>query len=131
MVYLLVLAMVDGQMPDISSVLAMVAGFAFFAVLAMIIATAFCAFYIGMIGVPLAWALGRRVGEPAGLAVAMAAALAGAVIVSAVFEAWPFGGEWGVTAIAFTYALPAGLFYRRAVLDARSLSPFAEPEPAA
>ena len=45
------------------------------------------------------------------------------------FGGWPLFGEadWLFALMVFAYALPAGLLYRRAVLDARMLNPFVDP----
>jgi hypothetical protein len=97
------------------------------------IGTAFCAFYIAIVGVPVAWLLGRRLNTPLGLGVAVGlAALSGAALGSAFWVAPVFGdGGWLFALMVMAYALPAGLFYRQAVLSSRSLSPYAEAESAA
>lgn len=119
--------------PDLATVFAAGLGTLFLLMLATIIASGFCAFYIVLIGVPLAWLLGRRLATPLGLALAVAGAVAGALMAAALFDAWPFGTDvgWPFTAMVTAYALPAGLLYRKAVLGARLFSPFDEPEPAA
>lgn len=95
----------------------------------IIIATVFCAIYIGVVGVPIAALLGARLDTPTGLAVAVGAALATGLAAMAVFGFRPLFGEvdWPFALMVFAYALPAGLLYRRAVLNARLLGPFAEP----
>ena len=101
-----------------------------FALLTMMaIGTLFCAAIVALIGVPVAWAMGRRLGSPLGLAVAAGAALvAGGMLGSAFWSSPLFGDDGPLYALMILgYALPAGLLYRRAVLDARSLSLFAEP----
>ncbi len=108
-------------------------GLLFLMLITTTIGTAFCAFYIAIVGVPIAWLLGRRLAAPLGLAVAVGiAVLAGAVLGSAFWAAPVFGNGGGLFALmVMAYALPAGLFYRRSVLTARSLSPYAEAEPVA
>jgi hypothetical protein len=94
----------------------------------MAIGTVFCAAIIALIGVPVAWAMGRRLDSQLGLAVAAGAALvAGGMLGSAFWSSPLFGDDGPILALMILgYALPAGLFYRRAVLSARSLSVFAE-----
>ncbi len=122
-----------GGWPSLGTLFAAGLGTLFLLLLAVIIATGFCAFHILLIGVPLAWLLGRRLATPLGLAVAVAGAVAGALMAAALFDAWPFGTDvdWPFTAMVMAYALLAGLLYRKSVLGARLLSPFAEPEPTA
>jgi hypothetical protein len=95
----------------------------------MAIGTVFSALVITLIGVPVAWAVGNRLGSSLGLAVAAGAALvAGGALGIAFWRAPMFeddGPLYGLMILA--YALPAGLFYRRAVLAARTFSRFAEP----
>jgi len=108
-------------------------GLLFWMLITTTIGTAFCAFYIAIVGVPVAWLLGRRLAAPLGLGVAVClAVLAGAVLGSAFWASPVFGdGGWLFALIVMAYALPAGLFYRRAVLMSRSLSPYADAQPAA
>lgn len=99
------------------------------AVIVVLVATVPCAFYIGLVGLPIAALMGRRLERPEGLAVALGAAFAGALVSTFVFEAWPFGPaeSWPFGALVLVYALPAGVTYRQSVLSARQFSPFAEP----
>ena len=94
----------------------------------MAIGTVFCAVIIALIGVPVAWAMGRRLGSSLGVAVAAGAALvAGGALGIAFWHAPMFeddGPLFGLMVLA--YALPAGLLYRRAVLAARLFSTFDE-----
>jgi hypothetical protein len=101
----------------------------FAALMMMAIGTVFCAFIIALVGAPVAWALGGRLGSQFGLALAAGAALViGGVLGSAFWSSPLFGDDGPLFALMIlAYALPAGLFYRRAVLSARSLSLFAEP----
>lgn len=96
-----------------------------------LIGTFFCAFYIALVGVPVAFLMGRRLAGPLGLGVAIALALATGLVAAGVLGASPvWGGDgWLLPVLATAYALPAGLFYRRAVLTSRILSPWDEPEP--
>lgn len=105
------------------------------ALLTLVIATmstVFCAFYIALVGVPVAWLLGRRLDSPLGLAAAVGVALLMGAGTSRLFWSAPvFEQDWWIfTLMVMAHALPAGLFYRRAVIDARSLSLFAEPDTA-
>lgn len=113
---------------EMEDALYVIPGFVLLMLLVTTVATVFCALHIALVGVPLAWLLGQRLDTPAGLAISSVAALASALVVCAVFGAWPFGTAetWPFTALVAAYALPSGLLYRRAVLAARSFSPFAE-----
>lgn len=95
-----------------------------------LVGTVFCAFYIALFGVPVAWLLRGRLDTPFGLGVAMAIAVAaGAASVGVIVGLAPLGTEHLLLgALISAYALPAGILYRRAVLAARSFSPFVEPE---
>ncbi|MFM7404090.1 MAG: hypothetical protein ACKO1N_08370 [Erythrobacter sp.] len=89
-----------------------------------------CALYIALVGVPVAFLLGRRLDGPIGLSVAVGIALAtglASAIGLATNSLWE-ENAWIFPALVTVYALPGGLFYRREVLAARSFSPFAEPE---
>jgi hypothetical protein len=104
-------------------------GIVFAGLVMMSIGTVFSALIIALIGVPVAWALGSRLASPLGLAVAAGAALVtGGVLGSAFWRAPVFEDDGPLLGLMIlAYALPAGLFYRRAVLAARTFSPFAEP----
>ncbi|MFM7379304.1 MAG: hypothetical protein ACKO1O_14440 [Erythrobacter sp.] len=106
-------------------------GLVFWLLLTTVIGTFFCAFYIALVGVPVAFLLGRRLAGPLGLGVAIGIALATGVAAAGIIGAdslW--GGDgWFFPVLATAYALPGGLFYRRAVLTSRALSPWDEPEP--
>lgn len=101
----------------------------FAALMMMAIGTVFCAFIIALVGAPVAWALGGRLGSQFGLALAAGAALVTGGVLGSAFWSCPLFGDDGplFALMILAYALPAGLFYRRAVLSARSLSLFAEP----
>lgn len=105
-------------------------GLLFLMLMMTTIGTAFCAFYIAIVGAPVAWLLGRRLALPLGLGVAVGmAVITGAVLGSAFWTAPVFGDDGLFFAsIVMAYALPAGPFYRQAVVTARSLSLHAEPE---
>ncbi len=94
------------------------------------IGTMICAFYIAVVGVPVAWLFGRKLATRVGLFVAIGTALVAGAGAGGIIGVRSLSNEleWLFALLVFAYALPAGLFYRRAVLDARSLSPFAEPE---
>ena len=126
-------AAVDGVLteglPAPLMVLQMILAAMIVAIIPVIVATVACAFYIGIVGVPLAALLGARLGTPLGLAVALGAALVTGLAAMVAFGGWPMSGEagWLFALMVFAYALPAGLLYRRAVIDARLISPFAAP----
>ncbi len=122
-------AVIAKGLPDPIVALQMALGGLMVAILPIIIATVFCAIYIGVVGVPIAALFGARLDTPAGLAVAIGAALATGLAAMVVFGFRPLFGEvdWQFALMVFAYALPAGLLYRRAVLAARQISPFAEP----
>ena len=122
-------AVIANGLPDPIVALQMALGALMVAILPIIIATVFCAIYIAVVGVPIAAFLGGRLDTPAGLAVAVGAALVAGLAAMAAFGFRPLFGEvdWQFALMVFAYALPAGLLYRRAVLNARLLSPFADP----
>jgi hypothetical protein len=95
----------------------------------MAIGTVLCAMLVALIGVPVAMLLGHRLGSPFGLAMAAGLALlTGAALGSGFWFAPIFEEDgWLLALLILTYALPSGLFYRREVLTARQLSPFADP----
>ena len=104
-------------------------GIIFAGLVMMAIGTVVSALFVALIGVPVALMMGRRLGSPLGMAVAAGAALvAGGLLGSAFWRAPVFGTDGPLFALMIlAYALPAGLFYRREVLAARQISPFAEP----
>ena len=129
--WLAVAAWIADGLPDPLTLLKYVLAMAMVAILPIIIATVFCAIYVGLVGVPLAALLGRRLETPLGLVVAIGAAVLAGGAATAAFGVRPLFStpDWQFSLMVFAYALPAGLFYRRAVLTARRLSRFAEPEP--
>jgi hypothetical protein len=127
--WLLAESFIRDGLPDLAIIIAAILGLGLLAFFTIIIATVFCAVYIALIGVPLASLMGRRLATPLGLVVACLAALSAGTIASAAFGVWPLFDtpDWRFALLVFAYALPAGLLYRRAVINARMLSPFAEP----
>lgn len=123
----------DAGLSGLSELVGGVFALGFVAMIVMLVATVFCAFYIGLLGLPIAALMGRRLERPEGLAVALGTAFAGALVATAIFEAWPFGPieSWSFGVLVLAYALPAGVLYRQSVLSARQLSPFAELAPPA
>jgi hypothetical protein len=103
-------------------------GLSILAIFMMVVGTLYCAFYIGIVGLPIAALMGRNLERPQGLAAAFGAAFAGALLVTGVFGFWPFGPaeSWPFGTLVLTYSLPAGVTYRRSVLSARRLSAFAD-----
>jgi hypothetical protein len=122
-------AVIADGLPDPVIALQMALGLLAVAIIPIIIATVLCATYIGVVGVPIAALLGARLDTPTGLAVAVGAALATGLAAMVVFGFRPLLGEvdWQFALMVFAYALPAGLLYRRAVINARQLNPFADP----
>jgi hypothetical protein len=120
-------AVIADGLPDPVLALQMTLATIMVAFIPIIVATVFCAIYIGVVGVPIAAWLGARLETPTGLAVAVGAALATGLAAMAIFGFRPLLGEvdWQFALMVFAYALPAGLLYRRAVLNARLLSPYA------
>lgn len=96
-----------------------------------VIGTLFCAFYIAVVGVPVAFLLGRRLAGPLGLGVAIGIPLATGLAVAGAYgtaSVWR-DDAWIFPLLVTAFALPGGLFYRRAVLTSRALSRWDEPEP--
>ncbi|WP_285711386.1 hypothetical protein [Erythrobacter oryzae] len=102
-----------------------------FLLLTILVATPVCALTAALVGVPLASLLGRRLAGPLGLAAAVGIPLAMGLAVAGSLGAASVWGEdvWIFPVLTTAYALPGGLFYRRAVLTSRALSPWDEPEP--
>lgn len=115
-------------LPDFLFVLKLIPGVGLAAITTIIIATVFCAFYISLVGLPLAALLGHRLDSLFGLSVAVLASVLAAIAVTGAFGVWPMFGtpDWQFAVLVAGYALPAGLLYRRAVIGARQINPFAE-----
>jgi hypothetical protein len=126
--WLAIAAVIAEGLADPVFVLKLIPGVIVAGVIAIIIATVLCAFYIGLVGAPLAALLGHRLDSRLGLTVAVASAVITAIVALAAFGMWPLFDtpDWQFALLVFAYALPAGLLYRRAVLTARQFSPFAE-----
>ena len=126
--WLAIAAVIAEGLPDPLFVLKIIPGLALALMMAIIIATVLCAFYIGLVGAPLAALLGQRLDSRFGLAVAVLSAVIAAIVALAAFGLWPLFDtpDWQFALLVFAYALPAGLLYRRAVLAARQFSPFAQ-----
>ena len=99
--------------------------------LTILISTPVCVFCMAVVGVPVAFLLGFRLAGPLGLCLTIGIALAMGLAVAGGLGAASVRGKdvWIFPVLVTAYALPGGLFYRRAVLTSRALSPFAEPEP--
>lgn len=126
--WLAIAAVIAEGLADPLFVLKIIPGVIVAGVIAIIIATVLCAFYIGLVGAPLAALLGQRLDTRFGLALAVLSAVITAIVALAAFGLWPLFDtpDWQFALLVFAYALPAGLLYRRAVLTARQFSPFAE-----
>jgi hypothetical protein len=99
--------------------------------LTILISTPVCVFGMAVVGVPVAFLLGFRLDGPLGLCLAIGIALAMGLAVSGGLGAASVWGKgaWIYSVLVTAYALPGGLFYRRAVLTSRALSPWDEAEP--
>lgn len=121
----------NGDWPDLIDLPLGMIGLGAALIFMTIISTVFCAFYVALIGAPLAWLMGPRLGSATGLIVAIIAALSAGFIALAAVGAWPFADgilAWQVVTMTVVYALPAGIFYRRDVLSARTLSRWSTAE---
>jgi len=125
--WLAIAAVIAEGLADPLFVLKIIPGVIVAGVIAIIIATVLCAFYIGLVGAPLAALLGQRLDTRFGLALAVLSAVITAIVALAAFGLWPLFDtpDWQFALLVFAYALPAGLLYRRAVLTSRQFSPFA------
>lgn len=123
-----IMAVIAEGLPEPLFALKLIPGMALAAMIAIIIGTVLCAFYIGLVGAPLAALLGHRLDSRFGLALAVLSAVVTAIVALAAFGLWPLFDtpDWQFALLVFAYALPAGLLYRRAVLTARQFSPFEE-----
>ncbi len=124
----MIAVLADAPKFSVVEALSFVPGFLLVMFMMTTVATVFCALHVALVGVPLASLLGGRLHTPAGLALAITGAVSSALVACAVYGIWPFGSEetLAITGMVFAYALPAGLLYRRAVLNARSFNPFSE-----
>ena len=125
--WLAIAAVIAEGLADPLFVLKIIPGVIVAGVIAIIIATVLCEFYIGLVGAPLAALLGQRLDSRFGLALAVLSAVITAIVALAAFGLWPLFDtpDWQFALLVFAYALPAGLLYRRAVLTSRQFSPFA------
>lgn len=126
--WLAIAAVIAEGLPEPLFALKLIPGVALALMMAITIATVLCAFYIGLVGAPLAALLGHRLHSRFGLAVAVLSAVITAIVALAAFGLWPLFDtpDWQFALLVFAYALPAGLLYRRAVLTARQFSAFAQ-----
>ena len=126
--WLAVASVIADGLPDPVFVLKLIPGVALAVMMAITISTVVCAFYIALVGAPLAALLGHRLESQFGLALAVLSAVITAMVALAAFGLWPLFDtpDWQFALLVFAYALPAGLLYRRAVLTARQFSPFAQ-----
>lgn len=110
----------------------MIPGLMFWLLITTTIGTLFCAFYIALIGIPVAFLMGPRLAGRIGLGVAIGLALVTGLVAGGILGPVPILSDsgWLFPVLATVYALPAGLFYRQAVLTSRALSPWDELEPA-
>jgi hypothetical protein len=99
--------------------------FCFTMMVATLAGTIICCIYIALIGFPLALVMHRRIASPVMLwlsvAVATLAGLATAYLSSDSLIISP-GDEALIALTALAYAIPAGVFYRRAIITERLLS---------
>ncbi|MCK0127292.1 hypothetical protein [Erythrobacter sp. F6033] len=108
------------------SLLGLLFGFLVFVGLGTIVGTFFCAFYIALVGMPIAALLGPRIETPAAAVISVLAAIATSYVAASLlagdFEHWEPRDKWGLIGFALAYAIPAGLLYRKAVISARHFS---------
>ncbi|MEM7703230.1 MAG: hypothetical protein AAF251_14935 [Pseudomonadota bacterium] len=84
-----------------------------------------CAIYIGVVGLPIALVMRRRIATPSMLVITLiVSTLAGLAAGWALIT--PIWGveedRWMMIAMALCYAVPAGVAYRRAIITERMLS---------
>ncbi len=93
--------------------------------LGTIVGTVFCAFYIGLVGAPIAALLGDRIAEPYSIAFSLVAALTTSYVATSLlvgnFVNWTLD-MWPLVGLAIAYSVPAGLLYRRFVISERNMS---------
>lgn len=101
-----------------------------FLTIGTLVGTALCAFYIGLIGAPIAMLLGPRIDRGYSIIVSIIAAmvtsnLAG-TLMAGDFLSWEASEKWHFVALLLAYSIPAGLLYRRSVIAARNFSRWAD-----
>lgn len=84
-----------------------------------------CAIYIGVIGLPIALLMRRRIATPAMLILTLIVSTlvglaAGWAIIAPIWGVTE--DRWLMIAMALCYAIPAGIAYRRAIITERMLS---------
>ncbi len=95
----------------------------------IMIGTAFCAFYIAVVGVPIAALLRDNIEKPTAAWISVAAATLTAIAASYLMAGGGFSlqeaeSQYWLAAL-LCYAIPAGLLYRQSVVAARQLSQWA------
>lgn len=111
------------------TVLLVVWSFFLFTFIATLVSVAFCGFYLAAVGIPVALVLGRRLDTRKGLVGALASALVAAFVASRLLDGGPLDtlpdNGW-LFAVACAYAFPAAIYFRRDIILAREMSPWAE-----
>lgn len=105
-------------------------GFLTLVFIGTLVSVAFCGFYLAAVGIPVALILGERLDTSKGLVAALTSALAAAYIASRLFDGGPLdigpADHGWLFVMCCGYALPAALFFRRDIIIAREVSPWAE-----
>ena len=84
-----------------------------------------CSLYIGVIGLPLALILRRRIASRGALVLSLVVSVAVALVSSHLLlePVWaPEFEAWLLTAVTLAYAVPAGIAYRQAIITERLMS---------
>jgi hypothetical protein len=117
----------SGEQISVNGFLASVLILVILAIPVMAVAAVFCMIFMALIGVPIAWMMGRRLETRIGLLAAVALPIVAGAALGTSLQSGLLGIDppWAYLAIMLAYALPAGLIYRRSVLTARSLDQFA------
>ena len=108
-----------------SDALGVLMGVCFIVMIATFGGTVMCALYITLIGLPLALLMRRHIVRPATLWISVAVAAAtGSVLAGWFISQYPGSPQTNALTLmaVIGYAIPAGYFYRRAIITERMLS---------
>jgi hypothetical protein len=114
----------DGLAVSFSGIAGVMMMFCFIMLVGTLAGMIVCAVQIGLVGLPLALVMRRRIATPAMLAVTLVAATLAGLAASRLLltEFWGMQDQEALmVAMALAYAIPAGLAYRRAIITERML----------
>jgi hypothetical protein len=110
---------------DLTNILSAIMAFCFAMLVATAAGTVLCALAITVVGLPLALVMRRHIARPAMLGLSVAVSLLAGLAVTQMLTASILvspGDEALIALAVLAYAIPAGVFYRRAIITERLLS---------